>query len=87
MRVGRQYGKGVDNHGGKPKVARPCLLIELVPMYLASDYIHPTPRGGRCCTRIYLPDDERDSPVVVCSELPAEYTPLFEAGSQGEMDA
>jgi hypothetical protein len=28
--VGRQYGKGVDNHGGKPKVARLCLLIEEV---------------------------------------------------------
>lgn len=23
----------------------------------------------------------------VCSQLPAEYAPLFEAGSQGEMDA
>jgi hypothetical protein len=56
-------------------------------MYLASDYIHLTPRGGRCRLRIYLPEDEQDSLVVIRSQLPAEYTPLFEAGSQGEMDA
>ena len=30
-----------------------------------------TPRGGRCRVRIYLPEDERDAPVVICSELPA----------------
>jgi hypothetical protein len=41
-----------------------------MPMHLASDYIHPTPRGGRCRIRIYRPEDERDSPVVICSELP-----------------
>ena len=39
-------------------------------MHLASDYIHPTSRGGRCHVRIYLPEDERDAPVVICSELP-----------------
>ncbi len=39
-------------------------------MYLATDYIHPTPRGGRCRVRVYLPEDERDTPVVICSELP-----------------
>ncbi len=39
-------------------------------MHLAVDYIHPTPRGGRCRIRIYLPEDERDAPVVICSELP-----------------
>ena len=39
-------------------------------MHLASDYIHPTPRGGSCRIRIYLPEDERDAPVVICSELP-----------------
>jgi len=39
-------------------------------MHLASDYIHPTPRGGRCRIRIYLPEEERDAPVVICSELP-----------------
>ena len=38
-------------------------------MHLASDYIHPTPRGGTCRIRIYLPEDERDAPVVICSEL------------------
>jgi hypothetical protein len=43
-------------------------------MHLASDYIHPykdvAGNTARCRLRIYLPDDERDAPVVVCSELP-----------------
>jgi hypothetical protein len=39
-------------------------------VHLGSDYIHPTPRDGRCRIRIYLPEDERDAPVVICSELP-----------------
>ena len=39
-------------------------------MHLAADYIHPTPRGGRCRVRVYLPEEERDAPVVICSELP-----------------
>jgi hypothetical protein len=39
-------------------------------MNLASDYIHPTPRGGRCRIRIYPPEEEQDAPVVICSELP-----------------
>ncbi len=39
-------------------------------MHLARRYVHPTPHGGRCRIRIYLSDDERDAPVVVCSELP-----------------
>ena len=39
-------------------------------MHLASDYIHPTPRAGRCRIRIYLPEVEQDAPVVICSELP-----------------
>ena len=39
-------------------------------MHLASDYIHPTPRGGQCRVRICLPEDEQDAPVVICSELP-----------------
>jgi hypothetical protein len=39
-------------------------------MHLASDYIHPTPRGGRCRVRIYLPEEVRDAPVVIRSELP-----------------
>jgi hypothetical protein len=29
-----------------------------------------TPRGGRCRVRIYLPEEEQDAPVVICSELP-----------------
>ena len=39
-------------------------------MHLAADYIHPTPRGGMCRIRIYLPEDQQDAPVVICSELP-----------------
>jgi hypothetical protein len=43
-------------------------------VHLASDYIHPyKDAGGRsahCRVRIYLPDDVRDAPVVVCSEVP-----------------
>ena len=38
-------------------------------MHLASDYIHPTPRGGRCRIRIYLSEESQDAPVVICSEL------------------
>jgi hypothetical protein len=39
-------------------------------MHLATDYIHPAPRGGRCRVRVFLPDEpERDAPVVVCTEL------------------
>jgi hypothetical protein len=32
-------------------------------VHLAADYIHPTPRGGRCRVRVYLPEDERDAPA------------------------
>jgi len=43
-------------------------------MHLASDYIRPYKDAGgrraRCRVRIYLPDDVRDSVVVICSELP-----------------
>ena len=39
--------------------------------HLATDYIHPTPRGGRCRVRVWLPEEERDAPVVVCTELSA----------------
>ena len=43
-------------------------------MRLVADYIHPTPHGGRCRVRIYLPDEEGevigDAPVVICSDLP-----------------
>jgi hypothetical protein len=43
-------------------------------MYLASDYIHSYKdaggRAARCRVRISLPDDVRDAPVMICSELP-----------------
>src|ERR671938_486187 len=43
-------------------------------VHLASDYTHPyKDAGGRpahCRVQIYLPDDMRDAPVVICSELP-----------------
>jgi hypothetical protein len=43
-------------------------------VHLASDYIHPyKDAGGRpahCRVRLYLPEDVRDAPVVICSELP-----------------
>ncbi len=43
--------------------------LEELPMHLVSDYIHPTPRGGKCRIRIYLSKEEHDTPVVICSEL------------------
>jgi hypothetical protein len=43
-------------------------------VHLANDYIHPYKDAGghpaHCRIRIYLPEDMRDTPVVVCSELP-----------------
>ena len=39
-------------------------------MHLVTDYIHPTPCGGRCSVRVHLPDEEQDAPVVICSEQP-----------------
>lgn len=38
-------------------------------MNLASDYIAPTPAGGQCRIRLYMPDEPQDSPVVICTEL------------------
>lgn len=38
-------------------------------MRLAADYIHTTPNSGHCRVRIYEPTEERDAPVVVCTEL------------------
>jgi hypothetical protein len=44
-------------------------------MYLAADYIHPTPHKGRCRVRIYRPDlpeegsAARDEAVVICTEF------------------
>jgi hypothetical protein len=40
-------------------------------VHLATDYIHPTPGGGKYRVRIWLPEDDQDAPVVICSELPA----------------
>jgi hypothetical protein len=37
-------------------------------MNLVHDYIHPTPHRGRCRVRLYLPEEDRDAPVVVCTE-------------------
>jgi hypothetical protein len=43
-------------------------------MHLATDYIHSYKDAGgrlaRCRVRIYLHDEVRDAPVVICSELP-----------------
>ncbi len=38
-------------------------------MYLARDQAHPTPGGGSCRIRVYLPEDPQDAWVVICSEL------------------
>jgi len=43
-------------------------------MHFASDYIYPYRSAGghrpQCRVRIYLSKDARDSPLVICSELP-----------------
>jgi hypothetical protein len=43
-------------------------------VHLTGDYIHPYKDAGGCSAhcrvRIYLPDDEGDAPVVICSEVP-----------------
>ena len=43
-------------------------------MHLTSDYIHPYKdargRPAHCRVRIYLPEEMRDAPVVICSEVP-----------------
>jgi hypothetical protein len=42
-------------------------------LHLAADYIHPfesvSGTRSRCRIRVYLPDEEKDAPVFVCSEL------------------
>jgi hypothetical protein len=56
-------------------------------MYLATDYIHPY-RGllgvrSRCLIRLYLPQEDRDAAVVICSELPDNSgTPVIAATEQ-----
>ena len=39
-------------------------------MHLATAYVHPTPKGGSCRVRVYVPEEEGDAPVVLCSEMP-----------------
>jgi hypothetical protein len=43
-------------------------------VHLTSDYIHPYKdargRPAHCRVRIYLPEEMRDAPVVICSEVP-----------------
>ena len=44
-------------------------------IYAPSQRLHPLLQGrrgsaARCRVRIYLADDVRDAPVVICSELP-----------------
>src|SRR5215203_5608242 len=57
-------------------------------VHLATDYIHPTPRGSMCRVRIYLPEDERDAPVVIYSELPTnESSSTTYAGSTSRSGA
>lgn len=45
-------------------------------MHLAADYIHPfesvSGTRSRCRIRVYLPDEEKDAPVFVCSELASD---------------
>jgi hypothetical protein len=43
-------------------------------LHLTADYIHPfesvSGTSSRCRVRVYLPEEEHDAPVIVCSELP-----------------
>jgi hypothetical protein len=39
-------------------------------MHLGTDHIHPAPEGGRCRIMVYPPKEDRDAPVVLCSEPP-----------------
>jgi hypothetical protein len=56
-------------------------------MYLATDYIHLY-RGiigvrSRCRIRLYLPQEDRDAAVVICSDLPDNPgTPVINAAEQ-----
>jgi hypothetical protein len=42
-------------------------------MYLAADYVHPYEADAslrsRCRVRLYLPSEDKDAAVVICSEL------------------
>ena len=37
-------------------------------MNLVHDYVAPTPAGGQCQIRLYMPEEPEDSPVVICTE-------------------
>src|SRR5215207_424685 len=52
-------GATVENRGSTD-IIPPCTSLPTTS----------TPRGGRCRMRVYLPTEEQDAPVVVCSELP-----------------
>ncbi len=64
------YSALLRHEGAKVSIHISLCVEYHFPWHLASDYIHPTPRGGRCRIRVYLPKEERDAPVVICSELP-----------------
>ena len=56
-------------------------------MHLAIDYIHPYRSTigvrSRCRIRLYLPQEDRDAAVVVCSELSNNTgTPVINAAEQ-----
>jgi hypothetical protein len=48
-------------------VPRPSRIVEQLRLY---GHYYPAPRAGRLRIRIYLPDEERDAPAVICTELP-----------------
>ena len=49
----------------------PCILLLGQYRDAFGQRLHPSnPRGGRCRIRIFLPEEEQDAPVVICSELP-----------------
>lgn len=56
-----------------------CTLVPIrgameADVRLAADYIHPfrsvSGLSSRCRIRVYVPEEESDAPVVICSELP-----------------
>ncbi len=56
-------------------------------MYLATDYVHPYRSvigvRSRCRIRLYLPQEDQDAAVVICSEISDNTgTPLIQAAEQ-----
>jgi hypothetical protein len=53
---------------------RGARMPEIVEASFGRKYIHPYNDAGgrlaRCRVPIYIPDDMRDAPMVICSELP-----------------